>query len=112
MNLKKYPTEYLKFVELFNRGDFFEAHEVLELKWREDQSDTRDFYQGLIQIAAVFVHILKGTPDGGRRLLQTATNYFEKYLPEYEGLDLHRLIQETEGCLSGNRQFPQIILGY
>lgn len=49
------PAEYLEFINLFNREKFFEAHEILELRWRQDKGEARDYYHGLIQIAAAFV---------------------------------------------------------
>ena len=103
-----YPDEYLEFVRLFNRKKFFEAHEILELKWRHENSEARDFYHGLIQIAAVFVHLQKGTPEGGRKLLGTATEYLKKYLPVFMGLDLAKLLAETGACLAGRRAFPRL----
>jgi predicted metal-dependent hydrolase len=39
-------------VDLFNRGDFFEAHEVLEEVWRSTRPEPRDLFQELIQVAA------------------------------------------------------------
>jgi len=105
-----YPNEYLEFIRLFNREKFFEAHEVLELRWREEQGEVRDYYQGLIQIAAVFVHLQKGTPEGGKKLLKTATQYLQKYGAIFMGLDLKRLLAETGACLLSDRDFPRIAL--
>ena len=97
------PAEYLEFFDRFNRGKFFEAHEVLELLWRKERGEPRDFYHGLIQIAAVFVHIQKGTPDGGEKLLDTASKYLKKYRPAFMGLDLENLLAETRSCLESGR---------
>lgn len=48
-------------VERFNRGAFFEAHEVWEDVWRASASDdARRFLQALIQIAAAYHHIQRG----------------------------------------------------
>ena len=105
-----YPAEYLEFINLFNRGKFFEAHEILELRWRQEKGKPRDYYHGLIQIAAVFVHIQKGTPEGGKKLLKTASNYLEKYRPAFMGLNIEKLLAETETCLFAARKFPQLSL--
>ena len=104
------PAEYLDFISLFNQKKFFEAHETLELRWRQDEGEARDYYQGLIQIAAAFVHIQKGTPEGGKKVLKTARKYLEKYRPAFMGLDLEKLLAQTEICLAGGRGFPRIFL--
>lgn len=102
------PAEYLEFIERFNQEKFFEAHEILEALWRTEKGDVRDYYQGLIQIAAAFVHIQKGTPEGAKRLIATATKYLEKFRPAFMGLDLEKLLRETEACLLGGVEFPRL----
>jgi len=102
------PDEYLEFIELFNREKFFEAHEILELRWRQEQGEARDYYHGLIQIAATFVHLQKGTPEGGKELLKTAAKYLEKYRPVFMGLDLEKLLAQTQACLLGHPEFPRL----
>ncbi len=110
MSAADFPAEYLEFVRLFNGGKFFEAHEILELRWRQEKGAVRDYYQGLIQIAAVFVHLQKGTPEGGKQLLMTAAKYLAKYRPAFMGLDLDKLLAETQACLFSGREFPRIFL--
>ena len=112
MSPANYPHPYLEFAQLFNEQKFFEAHEVLELLWREEKGDARDFYHGLIQIAAAFVHIQKGTPDGAQKLFQTAAQYLKKYPSIYLGLDLKKLIDETQASLLTQKEFPKIRLSH
>jgi uncharacterized protein len=56
---------------LFDAGEFFEAHEVWEERWRvaTDKAE-RDFLQGLIQVAAAFHKLLEmKSADAASRLL-------------------------------------------
>ena len=49
----------------YERGDFFEAHELLEPAWMgTDDLAERDLDQGLIKLAAAFVHGVRGNPLG------------------------------------------------
>ena len=49
----------------YDRGDFFEAHELLEPAWMgTDDLGERAFLQGLIKLAAAFVHATRGNPAG------------------------------------------------
>ncbi len=83
---------YLRGVELFNRGEFWESHEAWEDIWREDNSDERIFFQGLIQIAAAFHHLGNRNLRGMRTLLREGSVKLEPFRPFYEGIDLDRLL--------------------
>ena len=60
-------------VAAYGRGDFFEAHELLEPAWMgaSDLAE-RDLDQGLIKLAAAFVHGVRGNPRGIQRNLEGA----------------------------------------
>jgi predicted metal-dependent hydrolase len=49
----------------FEEGDFFEAHELLEPAWMGSADIAeRELYQGLIKLAAGYVHAVRGNPLG------------------------------------------------
>ena len=52
-------------LDAYERGDFFEAHELLEPAWMgtADVAE-RELYQGLIKLAAGYVHAVRGNPIG------------------------------------------------
>lgn len=50
--------------ELFNDEQFFEAHEEWEQLWKLEAGADKTFLQGLIQVAAHFVHLKKGNWSG------------------------------------------------
>ncbi len=88
-------------VELFNRGDFFECHEVLEEIWVAERGPRRLFLQALIHLAVGLYHHHRGNPAGAERQLRKGLRKLAGYLPEYEGLDTARLHREAEQCLRG-----------
>src|SRR5271165_2510542 len=51
-----YDPRYLAGIVLFNRHDFFEAHEVWEDLWMDTALPEKRFYQGLIQAAVGLCH--------------------------------------------------------
>ena len=52
-------------VDAYDRGDFFEAHELLEPAWMGTaELAERDLLQGLIKLAAAYVHGVRGNPLG------------------------------------------------
>ena len=49
----------------YDRGDFFAAHEALEPAWMgTDDLAERALHQGLIKVAAAYVHAVRGNPAG------------------------------------------------
>ena len=49
----------------YDNGDFFLAHELLEPAWMgADDVSERELLQGLIKLAAAFVHGARSNPDG------------------------------------------------
>jgi DUF309 family protein family protein len=60
-------------LEAYDAGDFFEAHELLEPAWMgTDDLAERNLIQGVIKIAAAYVHSVRGNPAGIRRNLEGA----------------------------------------
>ena len=89
-----------EFIRLFNRGQYFEAHEVLEAVWLKETGASRNFYQGLIQLAAMFVHLQKGNPTGGAEALyEKAKKHLTPYGPEYGGFRIPELLSEAARSL-------------
>jgi hypothetical protein len=57
----------------FARGDFFEAHELLEPAWMGSADPAeRELHQGLIKMAAAWVHATRGNALGMRKNLDGA----------------------------------------
>lgn len=68
-------------------GEPFEAHEALEVAWRDPEGPLGQdaVARALIQVAAAYVHLSRGHPDGARRLRSRAR---ERLLSAVEsGLD-------------------------
>lgn len=87
-----YEKEYLGFFACFNRGDFYEAHDVLEHLWLKRRKTKDDlFFKALIQLAGAFVHLQKGKISPGRRLFIKSKAYFDKFEPSYRGLSISSL---------------------
>ena len=59
-------TAYLRGVDLFNYGYYWEAHEAWESLWRAcgSKGPTADFLRGLIKLAAAGVKVREGVPRG------------------------------------------------
>ncbi len=59
---------FLEGIRCFNHRAFFEAHEVWEDIWRDEEGPARRFYQGLIQLAVCLHHFGNGNTRGAKKL--------------------------------------------
>jgi len=97
-------TEINSGVSLFNRAQFFDAHEVLEDVWRSvprdgplDRPQGRDLrlhLQGLVQLAVAFHHASTGNLVGARSVLTRAMRNLDGADSSFPDLDLDRLRAE------------------
>jgi uncharacterized protein len=76
-------------VDLFNAQKFWEAHEAWEEIWLTSSGDDKQFLQGLIQLAAAYHHVQRGTFRGGVRLFDAALRRMAAFPPGYRGVDRH-----------------------
>ncbi len=83
-------------LELFNRGEFFDAHEVLEDVWRAAPAAEKKFLQGLIQVAVGLHHHSCGNVVGARSLLARAHRNLSAYPARHGGIDLAGLCAQVE----------------
>ena len=75
-------------VDEFNRGLFFECHDTLEDLWSGIRGPSRDFFQGLIQVAVAFHHVSNGNAAGALSMIERALGRFRAYPGRYFGFDL------------------------
>jgi predicted metal-dependent hydrolase len=74
-------------IDHFNRREFWEAHEAWETIWLVAESDVEQFLQGLIQIAAAYHHVQRGTYRGAARLFDAGLKRLEPYPAVFCGID-------------------------
>lgn len=96
----------LEGVGLFNRGEYFDAHEVWEDLWRDCPAADRRFVQSLIQAAVALYHWGRGNRAGADRLFHSGRRYMEPYRPSYHGLDVDAFWRQVEARLSGDPPGP------
>jgi len=100
---------------LFNRQDYYQAHDLLEHIWLQTDEPNAAFYKGLIQLAGAFVHLQKQFrrpfhPTDGRRLhpawrlFKLARKNLKKFTPEYLGLRVDEILDLCEGQIESLEQ--------
>jgi uncharacterized protein len=93
------PDLVLRGIEEFNRGEFFECHEYLEEAWIQESGRVRYLYQGILQVGVGFYHLQNGNWRGATGLLRNGTNRLKEFEPATLGVDVAKLVRESELCL-------------
>ena len=74
-------------IALFNAHRFWHAHEAWEELWLVSSGDEKQFLQGLIQLAAAYHHVQRGTsPRGAVRLFDAALKRLEPFPEGHDGV--------------------------
>lgn len=93
------PAGIIEGIELFNAGEYYEAHEVIEHEWHAERGPVRKLYQGILQIGVGLHHTRSGNHRGAVLLLTDGIEKTVAFVPEYRGLDTARLVREAQACL-------------
>jgi uncharacterized protein len=98
-------------VALFNGVRYWHAHEAWETLWRAAPDEERDFYQGLIQVAAGLLHLQRRNLRGARKKLAEGLARLERYQPVHQGVLVNELIGQGGRLLHdlNEGQLPYLI---
>ena len=87
------PSLLCRGVAQFNRREYWECHETLEVLWRAEPRPVRDLYQGVLQVGVAFHHLRNRNYSGAVKMLRRGLPRLRD-LPEVcQGLhvaELHR----------------------
>ena len=93
-------AELIRALEQFNRGEYWEQHETLEVLWRAERDESmRDLYKGILQVGVGFYHITRRNYAGAVKVLGRGIGYLRRYAPWCQGVDVAQLIEESTQVL-------------
>jgi len=90
-------------IELFNKGEYFEAHEVLEQAWNEDETPGRELYRAILQVAVAYLQIERGNYSGALKMFLRMRQWIDP-LPE-----LCRGVEVAQLRADARRVYDQIL---
>jgi uncharacterized protein len=68
-------------------GRWFQAHEAWETAWKQAKgSHDAEFFKGLSQMGAGYVHLLRGNAHGAQTLLRRAASRISRYPNGHAGI--------------------------
>jgi hypothetical protein len=78
-------------IVLFDQGEYFEAHEVLEDAWNADDGHAKELYRALLQIAVAYLQIERGNYRGAVKMFLRVRQWLAPLPETCRGVDLAQL---------------------
>jgi predicted metal-dependent hydrolase len=82
-------------LEEFNRGEYFEAHESLEIAWLGDDSPGRDVYRAILQIAVAYYQVTRGNYKGSIKMFLRLRQWLDPLPGVCRGINILQLRSEV-----------------
>ena len=78
-------------LELLNSGEYYEAHEPLELAWMEAPELEGYLYRSLLQVSVAYLHVERGNHRGAVKMLLRLKQWLEPLPDQCRGVDVETL---------------------
>ncbi len=93
------PAALVHGVALFNQGDYWDCHEVLEDLWRDEPDPVRYLYQGVLLVGVGLHHLQRGNRHGAVTKLRAGAALLAPYEPSCQGVDVTALRRAASAVL-------------
>jgi hypothetical protein len=87
-------------VQLFNDERYWEAHEALEYVWKNATGIEKEILNGIILVAAAFVHDEKDEPEVCTSILRRARKKLDRASGKYHGIDTNRIADKISEIIN------------
>ncbi|MEW5957081.1 MAG: DUF309 domain-containing protein [Chloroflexota bacterium] len=89
------PPLLLEGITLFNRGEFYACHEVIEEAWLEEPAPVRIMYQGILQLGVACYHIQNKNWRGAIKVLERGVPKLGRFSPACMGINISQLLEDA-----------------
>jgi uncharacterized protein len=96
--------EFSQGIEEFNQQQFYACHDTLEAIWVDAPEMDKRFYQGILQVAVGCYHLSNDNLRGAIILLGEAVRRLYDYQPDYEGINVEQLLDQSNNLLQALQQ--------
>jgi uncharacterized protein len=83
-------------IEKFNQGNYFDAHEFLELAWMEDETIGRNLYRALLQVAVAYYQIRRTNYQGAFKMFLRLRKWLDVLPDRCQGVNVAKLRAEVD----------------
>jgi predicted metal-dependent hydrolase len=84
----------VKGIELFDEGQYWEAHEALEAAWKDERGPARHLYKGILQAGVTYLQIERGNFLGMAKMFERSKKWLRPWPGVCRGVDVGQLRQD------------------
>jgi predicted metal-dependent hydrolase len=89
-------AEFGEGLKNFNSGYFWEAHEIWEESWRDQDAEAKEFAQSFVQLASGYSFLKQGKVGSAKYILEKAVERLRQFEYLECGVEITPLIQQLE----------------
>lgn len=89
------PDLAVQGVHAFNRGEFYQQHDLFEAQWVKTEGPVRDLYRGILQVGVAYYQIEGGNYRGALKMLQRSVQWLALLPDRCQGFDVEALRRDS-----------------
>lgn len=89
------PAQALEAIALFNAGEYYKQHDILEALWMATESPVRELYRAILQIGIAYYHTEAGNWRGALKMLDRGLRWADLAPTRCQGVDVEALRQNA-----------------
>lgn len=82
------PPRAVEAIRLFNAGEYYRQHDLLEELWRETEEPIRDLYRAVLQVGIAYYQVLRGNRRGALKMLRRSLRWLDALPDVCQGVDV------------------------
>lgn len=82
------PPLGLEAITLFNRGEYYQQHDLFEELWMQERGPVRRLYQGILQVGIAYFHLQNGKRRSAIGMLLRAQRWLALFPDVSQGVDV------------------------
>ena len=83
-------------IKLFNKGQYWDAHEALEEAWLGEIAPARNLYKGILQAGVMYLHIERKNFVGMAKMYERAIKWLAPWPNQCRGVNISKLRNDIE----------------
>lgn len=82
------PVQAREAIDLFNRGDYYTQHDLLEALWRDTDSPVRELYRAVLQLGIAYYQVQQGNWRGAMKMVNRSLRWIHLLPDVCQGIDV------------------------
>jgi len=90
------PPQAIEAIRLFNAGEYYRQHDLLEALWMEESGPVRSLYQAILQVGIAYYQVARNNRKGALKMLLRARQWLAILPDVCRGVDVAQLRADVD----------------